>query len=319
MNKDNLCLFKAVIVAIAYDEAPRKAGDYKFNLLLNDDAEQTRRAKELMSLCGIPDDLLEYRVDQLTLVQEYLNTHYPERYRLLVFSADNGEGKWRVKPRNTLHHLLEDKPVFNGVVNAEKELILWHEDGHFDVVKTVEKLFKPKKNNKYCPACECFYHGAARHTRYCPIRCSLCLRMGRGYPERCRSNDLTQHRQCSDCHYTYQTHECYNEHLKSACRIFKLCLNCKHSYRVDDKKRPKHQCGHTRCRTCGQYGPTDHLCYVPVKLPTTDTEYRVVVFDIESRITDERMASGADLHIANVVCARVNLFPRLFRVKYSPT
>lgn len=190
-------------------------------------------------------------------------------------------------------------------MNAEKSLVLWHESGHFDAVKTVEKLFKPSKNNKYCPACECFYNGAATHTRFCPIRCSLCLRMGRGYPERCRSNDVTQHRQCPLCNHTYQTQGCFDEHRKSACRVYHLCLQCKCSYRANDPKRPKHQCGYTRCRTCGQYEAKRHLCHVPVKLPTEDTEYRIVVFDIESRITDERTASGAALHIANVVCARV--------------
>ena len=172
-------------------------------------------------------------------------------------------------------------------------------------MKTVEKLFKPKKNNKYCAACECFYHGAPRHTRFCPIRCPMCLRMGAGYPARCRNNDVAQHRHCPDCKHTYQTQECYDEHRKAACRVFHRCLQCGHSYRVDDKKRPKHQCGYTRCRTCGQYEAKRHLCYVPVKEATKDVEYRIVVFDIESRITDERAENGADLHIANVVCARV--------------
>jgi len=92
-NKDNLCLFKAVVVAIAYAEAKRKLGCRKFKQLLADDVDQTRRVQELMARCGIPDDLPEYRVDQLACVQRYLNVHYPERYRLLVFSADNGEGK----------------------------------------------------------------------------------------------------------------------------------------------------------------------------------------------------------------------------------
>jgi len=259
-----------------------------------------------MARCGIPDDLPEYRVDQLACVQHYLNVHHPERYRLLVFSADNGEGMQKHSFPKIYATFVEDKPVFNGNVNAEKSLVIWHENGHFDAVKTVEKLFKPKKNNVYCPACECFYNGAATHTRFCPIRCSLCLRMGRGYPHRCRSSNVAQHRQCPDCNHTYQTQECFDEHRKSACRVYHLCLQCKCSYRANDKKRPKHQCGYTRCRTCGQYEAKRHRCYIPVKPPTDDVEYRVVVFDIESRITDERTSNDAALHIANVVCARVN-------------
>ena len=91
-NRDNLCLFKAVVVGIAYDESVRKCGCKHFMRLLDDDAEQSRRARDLMALCGIPHDLPEYSVDQLTPVQEYLEGRYPARYRLLVFSADNGEG-----------------------------------------------------------------------------------------------------------------------------------------------------------------------------------------------------------------------------------
>lgn len=96
-NKDNLCLFKAVVVGIAYDEAPRKLGCKNFKKLLADDTEQTRRARVLMTLCGIADDLPEYGVDHLTNVQTELNRHYSGRYRLLVFSADNGEGKYNLE------------------------------------------------------------------------------------------------------------------------------------------------------------------------------------------------------------------------------
>ena len=305
-NKDTICLFKAVIIAMAYLLSPRKASDKTFIRLLDSPEEQTRRAKELMQNCGIAQDLASYNVGSLKAVQEYLNRRYPDEFRILVFSEESTNRKTLSRQiRSNLY--LATKPVFNGSINARQQLVLWHENGHFDAAKTSEKLLATKKNYKFCPECEVVFKGAERHSQHCPIRCRLCLGHGHGYPQRCRSNDVKQRRECAECHHTFQTVQCFDRHLKSACRIFHYCTDCSHSYRVD--KRNPHRCDFSRCRKCHQYTAKEHRCHITAEKRTRDAAYRVVVYDVESIITDFVYKAGGALHVPNVISARVRHKP----------
>lgn len=258
-NKDNLCLFKAVVIAIAYLLAPRKAGAYDFIRLLDNDDDQRKRATELMQNCGITRDLSAYSVSDLKAVQDYLNKRYHEEFRILVFSADSDDRRL-LRESKAYKIYLASKPVFNEGVNARQPLVLWHEDGHFDAAKTPEKLLATRRGYNYCAECEVTYDRVKNHSQHCPIRCRLCLGHGHGYPKRCSTNDVKQRRDCTVCRHTFQTAECFERHLKTACRIFHYCIECGHSYRVD--KRTPHCCHFERCRKCHQYSPEDHQCHI---------------------------------------------------------
>lgn len=95
-------------------------------------------------------------------VQDYFEGTYPGKYRLMVFSRNRGR-----------------TPVYNGGVNADMSLCIYHEDDHFHAVKTPQKLFGCRY---YCVACETSFHRPSDHTIKCSIKCSQCLRMGCGFP-----------------------------------------------------------------------------------------------------------------------------------------
>lgn len=172
-------------------------------------------------------------------------------------------------------------------------------------MKTVEKLFAAGKNYLYCPACETLYRGTAHHSRHCTIRCERCLRMGYGYPDQCRNPNVDDHMSCTKCHATFQTRQCFDDHLREACQLYHFCTKCQRYYNYPVLKGLPHICEEHWCRRCLTIRPKKHKCMMSQKAPVGSVEYRALSFDIESDIVRKMLDADTYLHVANVVSVRV--------------
>ncbi|KAH7694384.1 hypothetical protein AAVH_38571, partial [Aphelenchoides avenae] len=186
-DSDYLCFFKAIVLAKQYHDTEK---DYdKTKKLQSNKRRLYCEARHLAAACGIKLwTQTHYGEKHAMAVQEYFELAYPGKYRLIIFSKNRGT-----------------KPVYNGGVNADISLCVYHADDHFHAVKTPQKLFGCRY---YCVACEVPFGRRSGPRIKCPIKCSQCLRMGRGFP--CAGDENIH---CRECNKTFKSQDCYKEHL----------------------------------------------------------------------------------------------------------
>ena len=69
-------------------------------------------------------------------------------------------------------------------------------------------------------------------------KCKLCCNIQSGT---CQSIYGYKERECSNCLRWFNNPECYERHLKLACKHFHQCRNCQRVYNI--KSKYKHACG----------------------------------------------------------------------------
>ncbi|KAH7695646.1 hypothetical protein AAVH_37292 [Aphelenchoides avenae] len=223
-DSDYLCFFKAIVLAKQYHDTDK---DYdKTKKLQSNKKRLYSEARILAAASGIKvRPHVRYGEKHAQAVQDYFELAYPEKYRLVIFSKNRGI-----------------TPVFNGGVNADISLCVYHEEDHFHAVKAPQKLFGC---HYYCVACETPFHRPSDHTIKCPIKCSQCLRMGRGFP--CTGDENIH---CGDCNKTFKTRDCFDEHLRLACKTYKQCPKCGDFWKPRDVDDVEHDCGAKKCGKC---------------------------------------------------------------------
>lgn len=281
---DNLCLFKAVCIALAY--AGTGHNKTREAQLLQGNPDRLRSAaKELMKNARIDSDSEEYGTPHLERVQDYLQRRYPNKYRILVFAK---------------HY--DTAPYFKGSYPSKHLLTLYNDAGHFHAVKSPAKLFGGRY---YCDECESTYGRATHHSIRCPVRCPECCRMGYGFP--CKNPDNTPTISCNKCKKSFQTLECYDAHLGSACKDSRKCLKCGIYYAT----RHGHDCNLRYCKEHKEYDEcwqnrskslrNRHI--KPID-DFPDKDYRIVAYDIECKIY-RKSGPNRTAHDANFLSAYV--------------
>lgn len=300
---DNRCLFYAIAVARLYnrlmhdtdgddDEEKRKnrarTAYNQVERLRWNHKRLAETAIEMMESAGIPQGLPVYTHEHVKQLQDSFDRGYPETFRIVIFGEKSGH-----------------KSLYNGGVISKYNLILYHNNCHYDVIKSAAQFFDRRN---YCIDCEVPYSHKEQHTQHCRMKCGACLRFGQGKVMRARGvyrckPDGHTNITCADCHRTFESQICYDEHLKHACRYMHHCLKCGHDYRV--RAKTPHICYTSFCKNCHVYHGKWQKCFIPTLEISPDAlPYRITSIDFESEI-HEKVSVNKEKHKVNYVSMHI--------------
>ncbi len=241
-NKDDLCLARALVVAIANIDKDRR---YK---LLVDSRRQAQEndAWELHRKAGVP--IGPCGISEVKQFQKYLT-----EYEINIVSMEHG---------NTI--IYPEQPI----VTKTKRIYLYLHNNHYDVITTMPGFLN---RSYFCHMCRKSYDSTVDHS--CDSMCKMC----RGFE--CSFVDT---RSCVDCKRTFKSQACYDRHKEplgkgqSVCQQVKKCMKCAKSMRIH--MLANHLCGKTKCKTCEEFvdvdGKDTHYCYMkrPKESETEESE-----------------------------------------------
>ncbi len=261
-NKDDLCLARALVIAIANinkDKRYKLLADSRRPAQENEARELHRKAGVPIGPCGIPE------VKQF---QKYLTG-----YEINIVSMEHG---------NTIIHPAQP------IVTETKRIYLYLYNNHYDVITTMPGFLN---RGYFCHMCRKAYDSTVDHL--CDSVCKMC----RGLE--CSFIDP---RSCVDCKRMFKSQACYDRHKEplgnggSVCQQVKRCMKCGNSMRIH--RLANHLCGKTKCRTCKEFVDDDdkdtHYCYMkkPEESKTKESEEeesgydQLMFFDFECRQED---------------------------------
>ena len=248
-NNDDLCLARALVVAIAKIE---KDPVYK-HLMDPERRTQERKAKELHESAKVP--LGPCGLPEVELFQKYLT-----KYEINI-----------VSPAHDNSIIYPPKPTTS---NA-KPIYLHLHNNHYDVITTMPGFLSTVY---FCHACRQSYSDKLSHL--CPGMCKSC----RSYD--CVVNDPVE---CNLCNRWFKSKACYDRHketvggARSVCQSIKKCEKCGKSMQVRQLNSKKHVCG-KKCSTCGLVlnEKDEHKCYIQKTEQTEESQYNeLLFFDLE--------------------------------------
>ena len=229
-NNDNLCLARALVVAIAKVE---NAPNY-MNLTRTDRRTQEKKAKELHTAANVP--LGSCGIPEVEMFQKYLTN-----YEINIVSGNHS---------NSI--IYPPKPSTNNSVTL---IYLYLHDNHYDVITSMPGFLS---QSYFCHTCRQSY--ACKFDHLCPGMCKSC----RAYD--CIVNDPLS---CNECNRWFKSKTCYDRHkeqvgrARSVCQSIKKCEKCGKSTQVRKLNSKGHICG-KKCSTCGVVlnEKNEHKCYI---------------------------------------------------------
>ena len=243
-NNDNLCLARALVVAIAKIE---KDPSYK-HIVDPERRVQEKKARELHELAKVP--LGPCGLPEVELFQKYLTA-----YEINIVSASHN---------NSI--IYPPKPTTS---NATPIYLHLHKN-HYDVITTMPGFLS---SVYFCHKCRHPYNN--KHSHLCPGMCKSC----RSYD--CVGNDPVV---CDQCNRSFKSKACYDSHkepvngAKSVCQAIKKCEKS-----VQVRQLKKHLCG-KKCSTCGVVlnEKDEHKCYIQKTEQKEESQYsELLFFDLE--------------------------------------
>ena len=271
-NNDDLCLARALVVAIAKIEK-----DPSYHILMNAERRtQEKKARELHELakvslgpCGLPE---------VELFQKYLT-------------------KYEINIVSTAHDSSIIYPPKLTTSNATPIYLHLHEN-HYDVITTMPGFLSI---SYFCHACRQSYDH--KHAHLCPGMCKSC----RSYD--CVVNDPVG---CNLCNRWFKSKACYDRHkepvdgTRSVCEAIKKCKKCGKSMEVRQLK--KHLC-EKKCSTCGVVvdEKEKHKCYIQKTELKEESQYNELLF-FYLECTQEDGIHKANLCIVHDEAGREKLF-----------
>ena len=258
-NTDDLCLARAIVVAIA-----KADGDKRYKLLAKHyRPAQEKAARELHEKAGVP--LGPCGIPEVKQFQK----HLPE-YEINIVSMDHG---------NSI--IYPECPA-----DAEvKRLYLYLHNNHYNVITTMPGFLN---RSYFCHKCRKSYNSTVQHL--CKAMCRMC---------RAFDCPFVELQNCEECGRVFRSQACYDRHKEplgagqSVCQLVKKCTECGDSVIIYNM--PHHICAKTKCRTCREFvndkDKDVHLCYMkrPEKKDrvekcdtTEESEY-----DAECDVTEE--------------------------------
>ena len=255
-NKDDTCLARALVVAIArIEKDPR----YK-HITKSSRPLQRERALSLHQAAGVPFDI-PCGLKEVDLFQQHL-----VHYQIIVVSGDQN---------NTI--IYPPKPPANP--NPEKSIYLYYQDNHFDVITSLPGFLN---NNYFCHQCHKGYDHTTDHL--CDTMCTSCRGVGCTF----ENNGIT----CKECDRVFRNQTCYDRHKqepingggRTVCQTVRKCPTCKKS--MDVRKLKNHACvDNKKCPTCKvKCNPSDpnHKCYMQQEQVKEEPSYaQLLFFDFE--------------------------------------
>lgn len=235
-NKDELCLARAIVTAIAHVNENPNRGSFTKGAAI-----QRNEAVELHQRAGVP--LIKCGLEEVKKFQEKL----PE-CQIVIVSAEQF-----------------DQIVYKGP-DSEKVIYLYYHDGHFDVIKSMPAFLN---RAKFCLKCCKGYDVEDKRHHGCD-KCPCCHKKGCPDVDQWRRcDDCTRYFKGPTC---FANHSLKSGAAKSVCETYMKCTKC---HRVIDRTQRNpadHNCGEIRCSNCKTFvDPESHRCYMqPLKRTPTE-------------------------------------------------
>ena len=193
INNDNMCLLRAILIAIKYVENHDDKKDYSHpeNKQIKQDIETIRKALQLPeSGCGIEE------IKQIEL--------FFEEYCITVFDGN--------APKSC-------KYIYKGQKN-KKFLNLCYTESHYNVINSMPAFLNV---SYYCNYCRVGYDSAYLHN--CEELCKCCKSF------ECNKRFNNQIIKCKNCNINAKSEKCLQRHCDIICDKRELCDICK-SYKT---------------------------------------------------------------------------------------
>ncbi|CAG2191938.1 unnamed protein product [Mytilus edulis] len=223
-NKDDLCCARAIMTAKA-----RLDGHEKWNSIRQGRNIQGELARKLHNKAGVP--FRRCGIEEIKSFQRIL-----DGYQIHVVSKEH----------------------FNAIIyegpTAEKKIYLYLHDHHYDVITAMPAFLS---RNYFCTKCNKGYDHKVDHS--CNNVCHQCYKTHESGDE-----DWIY---CNDCNRYFKSAKCYEMHKqetstgKSTCYTNFRCRKCNQSVYTKLHKTA-HKCGEHYCKTCKDYVPEEHKCYM---------------------------------------------------------
>ena len=274
-NNDNLCLARALVVAIAKIEREPKYKD----LMKPGTRTQEKKARELHEVVNVP--LGPCGIPEVELFQKYLIN-----YEINIVSGNHD---------NSI--IYPPKPSTSNNVTP---IYLYLHDNHYDIITSMPGFLSTVY---FCHKCRRSYTNKLNHL--CPGMCKSC----RSYD--CVVNDPLE---CNECNRWFKSKACYDRHkepvdgTRSVCQGIKKCGKCGKSVEVRHLNHKGHICG-KKCSTCGLVlnEKSEHKCYIQKTEQTEESQYnQLLFFDLECK--QEHGVHEANLCIVQNEAGREELF-----------
>ena len=251
-NHDDLCLARALVVAIAKAE-----NDPYYHYLRACVRGQQRRAMELHANANVP--LGPCGLEEVRLFQRHLT-----RYEINIVSLHQNNAIIYPPPEQAA---LDKTPIYLALHN-----------NHYDVITKMPSFLR---QSYFCHRCRKSY--AKRFDHLCPEMCRSC----RAYDCTWDDGDAIP---CDQCKRHFKSRACYDRHkvrvndTNSICETIHKCLKCKRS--MDKRKLKSHLCG-KKCPTCNvllEDIEGNHKCYMQKPKQSDDDGYdQLYFFDFECK------------------------------------
>ena len=249
-NHDNLCLARALVVAIAkVENAPN------YNYLRDNVRAQQIKAMELHRAANVP-------LGPCGLVEVDLFQRYLTQYEINIVSGNHDNAIiYPTQPSD------DKTPIY-----------LFLHDNHYDVITSMPGFLSVVY---FCHKCKRSYSYKFDHL--CPGMCKSC----RAYE--CNVNEPMRCDQCKRTFKSracYERHKERTNGARSVCEAIRKCEKCNKSMDVRKLNSKDHICG-KKCSTCGimlEDGENEHRCYIQKTEQAEDSQYsELLFFDFECK------------------------------------
>ena len=274
-NNDNLCLARALVVAIAKIEKDPK---YKTLVDSRRPAQQMkavelhRAANVPFGPCGLPE---------VDLFQKYLTN-----YEINVVSGNHNSSI-----------IYPPKPSNNNVT----PIYLYLHDNHYDVITSMPGFLS---TSYFCHKCKKSYSNNSDHL--CGAMCGSC----RSFDCVIDGNGMV----CDECERWFKSKDCYDHHKenvgggRSVCQTIRKCEKCGKSMDVRKLNSKGHVC-ERKCPTCKVIinDKDEHQCYIQKTEQPEESQYNhLLFFDLECK--QEHGVHEANLCVVHDEVGEVELF-----------
>ena len=249
-NEDNLCLARALVVAVARIEK-----DPKYKTLADSrNHAQLEKAMELHRLANVP--LGPCGLTEVDLFQKYLTN-----YEINIVSGNHN-----------------DSIIYPSEPSDKQSIYLYFHDNHYDVITSMPGFLS---KSYFCNKCKKTYDHVSDH--FCEAMCRSCrsydcVMVGEGIV--CSECDrLFKNQACYDHHK-----QLMSGGSKTVCQTIRKCKLCGKAMDVRHLNYNGHICG-KKCKTCGvilKQQDDDHLCYIQKTELSEESQYNhLLFFDFE--------------------------------------
>ena len=243
-NNDNLCLARALVVAVArIEKDPKYDQIRKSNMNI-----QLQRAMELHRAANVPFG--PCGLDEVDLFQKYLTN-----YEITVVSGD-----------------YNDSIIYPPKPTDKQPIYLYLHNKHFDVITSMPGFLS---TNYFCHQCRKTYCKTTDHL--CPAMCRSCRSFDCVLEEWIECNECNRMFKSRAC---YAHHKEPLPGARSVCQTIRKCEKCGKATDVRKLNPKGHICG-KKCVTCGlTYKEEDgeHKCYIQKTEQPEESQYNHLLF-----------------------------------------